>query len=430
VIDHGNGYLTRYAQLDTLRVEAGDAVDQHEVIGTMGSSGRATGPHLHFEIIYDKVRRDPLGFLPGGRDEVGLGAGPPVAEGAGAGLAVYGLQAHLLGQEAGPAFEALEELGFGWIKQQVPWADSEAKKGAFDWAALDALVDAADQAPSGDRAGAAMLWSVIGAPHWARAGQDLTADGPPNDAQDLADFVGAMAGRYCGRSLKAVEIWDEQNLYYRWGNMAIDPGAYVALLKAAFEAVEAACPEMLVVSGGLAPTGAAAPKAMEAARYLEGMYAHGLADACDAVGVHLPGYNLPPDADWLTYEDPTAGFDAPVRDRHRSWSFRDTAEAYRQVMEAQGEAARPVWVTQFGWAVSDDPPAHYAYAGDNTREEQAVYTLRAFELGHAWDWVEAMFLWNLNFEVVAPGSEKGMWSIVTADWQRTGTFWALVDMEK
>jgi hypothetical protein len=186
----------------------------------------------------------------------------------------------------------------------------------------------------------------------------------------------------------------------------------------------------VVVSGGLTPTNAPAPRAMEDVRYLEGMYAHGLAGYCDAIGVHLPGYNLPPDADWLTYEDPTAGFDGPFRDRHPFWSFRGTAEAYHQVMEAQGDAARPVWVTQFGWAVSDDPPVHYEFAGDNTVEEQAVYTLRAFELGHAWDWVEAMFLWNLNFEVVAPGSEKGMWSIVTADWQPTGTFWALVDMGK
>jgi murein DD-endopeptidase MepM/ murein hydrolase activator NlpD len=66
LINHGNGYLTRYAHLHTINVKAGDSVSKGQVIGTMGSTGRSTGPHLHFEVIYNNVRRNPLGFLPGG----------------------------------------------------------------------------------------------------------------------------------------------------------------------------------------------------------------------------------------------------------------------------------------------------------------------------------------------------------------------------
>ncbi len=66
LIDHGNGYLTRYAHLQTIKVKAGDSVQKNQVIGTMGSTGRSTGPHLHFEVIYANTRRNPLGFLPGG----------------------------------------------------------------------------------------------------------------------------------------------------------------------------------------------------------------------------------------------------------------------------------------------------------------------------------------------------------------------------
>jgi murein DD-endopeptidase MepM/ murein hydrolase activator NlpD len=64
VIDHGNGYLSRYAHLNAILVKAGDSVKKNQQIGTMGSTGRSTGPHLHFEIIYQGVRRNPQGFLP------------------------------------------------------------------------------------------------------------------------------------------------------------------------------------------------------------------------------------------------------------------------------------------------------------------------------------------------------------------------------
>jgi len=59
VIDHGGGLSSLYGHLDTVLVKSGDLVTAGEVIGTVGSTGNATGPHLHFEIRRDGIAEDP-----------------------------------------------------------------------------------------------------------------------------------------------------------------------------------------------------------------------------------------------------------------------------------------------------------------------------------------------------------------------------------
>ena len=59
VIDHGHGLVTRYAHLDSLNVRKGDRVKAGDVIGGVGSTGKSTGPHLHFEVIQDGEHIDP-----------------------------------------------------------------------------------------------------------------------------------------------------------------------------------------------------------------------------------------------------------------------------------------------------------------------------------------------------------------------------------
>jgi len=64
IIDHSNGFQTLYSHLHTILVEVGQSVGKGERIGSIGSTGRSTGPHLHFEIRYHGVQRNPLGYLP------------------------------------------------------------------------------------------------------------------------------------------------------------------------------------------------------------------------------------------------------------------------------------------------------------------------------------------------------------------------------
>lgn len=62
-VDHGNGFVTKYAHLHKIYVKKGDYLNVDDAIGEVGSTGRSTGPHLHYEILYQNRPVDPMPFM-------------------------------------------------------------------------------------------------------------------------------------------------------------------------------------------------------------------------------------------------------------------------------------------------------------------------------------------------------------------------------
>jgi len=62
-INHGNGYLTRYAHNSAVLVKVGDTVQKGQALSLLGSTGHSTGPHVHFEVLKDGSPVDPMAFI-------------------------------------------------------------------------------------------------------------------------------------------------------------------------------------------------------------------------------------------------------------------------------------------------------------------------------------------------------------------------------
>ncbi len=349
---------------------------------------------------------------------------------AGGGSFGYGIQAHMVHTgQTGLVLDKVRELGFNWVKQQVEWRVFEPNPGEIALGELHTIVNEA-----GAR-GINVLFSVVNAPPWAREpGFDPNVGGPPGDPNTYANFVGRLAGEFCGSALKAIEVWNEQNLHYEWGNRPLNPGDYMNLLRPAYGAIKRACPSMLVISGAPTPAGSNPPWAMDDFAYLEGMFQNGLAAYADGIGAHPSGYNVPPSVGWQeacgVIQQTGNSFNGPCDNPHHSWSFRSTMEGYRNIALKYGAGDKRIWPTEFGWAAGGAFDPRYAYANDNDFNEQAAWTVEAYQMMRNWGWVGPAFLWNLNFRVVANGTEKAQWGIVNPDWSPLPVYNALRGMPK
>ena len=196
--------------------------------------------------------------------------------------------------------------------------------------------------------------SIVKAPQWARGGNpDMSVEGPPADPNTYASFVGEFAGRYCGR-VQAIEVWNEQNLHYEWGNERLDAARYVRLLAAAYRAIKAACPSMIVVSGAPTPTGALPPGG-DPRHDLPGANVSG--GAAELLRCHrrAPKRFRQPARRPRSRTGRPGTTRGPRTSADSSFYFRNTMEQYRNIMVKYGDGDKRLWPTEFGWASTGNP---------------------------------------------------------------------------
>lgn len=346
----------------------------------------------------------------------------------------YGTQLHgnaTVGDPVPTMDSVRNQLGMDWVKVQIQWWLVKPEPEADQWFFYEGVIDEAH------KAGLNVMLSVVGAPAWTRAvgGEN----GPPDDYNEYAKFLTEMINRYPGE-IGAIEVWNEQNLDREWQTAnGVSPEDYVQFLQVAHDAIKAADPNIIVISGALAPTGDGDwIKWADDFAWMDRALAAGMLNYADCVGAHHNGYNIGPDVAFdqtgSLPEATTAVFRGPFDNPHHSWSMKTTFDTYAQKIQAIDPNAK-LCITEFGWATSegyDAAPTGFEFANDNTLEEQAQFITQAYNMMHDSGNVWLAFLFNYDFgnKGNGPQDDPVPYSIVDINGVPRPAFGAISQMEK
>ncbi|MFQ3534291.1 MAG: hypothetical protein SNJ58_00300 [Aggregatilineales bacterium] len=287
--------------------------------------------------------------------------------------------------------QMIAEAGIGWIRQKFTWQDIEIRRrGNFvddrndldgdgrpdpidAWAKYDHIVDLAERY-------GVQIWARLGTPPaWSQPEGLQGTFAPPADLQDFVNYAVAVAERYKGR-IRHFQIWNEPNLAFEWGDRPVEPERYTQLLCRTYRALKAVDPQIVVISGALAPTIDLSGYNLSSAIFLERMYAAGAKDCFDVLGAQ--GYGL---------------FSGPTDRRLRITTINFAHVAWlRDMMVAHGDAAKPIWIGEMAWnPVPDDPNIRDRLTyGQVTDTQAAQYAVEAYERARTeWPWVGVIAYW-------------------------------------
>jgi hypothetical protein len=336
----------------------------------------------------------------------------------------YGFQVHLWHFD--PVARAnvigdVKQSGFNWMTEQIEWSSVETDVGQYDWSELDKIVG------DGTAAGLRIMLSFAHAPAFYRSD---TSGLMPADPSTFGQFMQAVASRYPGQ-IQAYELWNEENLDREAGPGNVDPSTYLPILEAGYTGVKAGDPTAMVLLGAPSPTGADIPGAViDDLSYLQQLYAINGGEVIgyfDALSAHPSGFSNPPDC---TPATPECSLSGGFNSDDSFFAFTRVSE-YRDVMVQNGDGAKQIWLTEFGYCSNPAPPPGYEYCRYITEPQQAQFLVQAFQMARQLPYVGGMFQWNLNFQMSVPQSdEKWGFGIVRADYSGRPAYGALLGMPK
>lgn len=272
---------------------------------------------------------------------------------------------------------SMANAGVKWVRANQSWSGGEPDaKGVLNGGWLAQIDYAVNKATS---AGIQVLMPISdGVPYWASADPAKYTDGSgkhwnkfwrPANMADYADFVRAMVNRYKVLGVHTYEVWNEPNLANFWPS---GPSAteYTAMLAAAYPAIKSADPSATVLLGGLSKNDY---------NYLGQLYSAGAKNYFDAVAVHP--YTGKSDPTWCWNEGSTT---------KKAIDAFCGIEEVRNVMVANGDSAKKLWLTEFGWST---------YTGTYGVSEavQADFLTKAFDkIRASYPYVQAAFWYNFR----------------------------------
>jgi hypothetical protein len=233
----------------------------------------------------------------------------------------------------------------------------------------------------------------------------LSITGPAfPDAIDYDAYV-----RYLAEAARfnpdAIEVWNEQNLAREWPVGQISGANYVNnMLAPAYNAIKAANPDVMVISGALSPTGyfgGCQPEGCDDITFFEGMMEAGGYYYMDCVGVHFnSGATSPYD---------TRGHPADGGDHHYTWYYQGTADAYDFL------GLRPLCFTELGYVSPEgygEIAGNFAWAADTSVAEQARWLAETVSLARQSGNVRLIVVFNVDFDYYGPDDPQAGYAIV------------------
>jgi LysM repeat protein len=277
----------------------------------------------------------------------------------------------------------MRDTGMTWVKKQVRWS-----QGQDTGTSANFIRTAKD-------AGFQIVLGVVGDPGQLGA----------NRAQYIQDYANYL-GQVAALGPDAIEVWNEPNIDREWPTGQISGAAYTEMLRASYNAIKAANPNVLVISGAPSPTGAESAfpgSVVNDDNFLRQMRNAGAANVMDCVGIHYNEGVVPPTA--------------------RSGDPRGNSSYYTRYYPAMVDVyssifpGKPLCFTELGYLTGEGfgpLPAGFTWAADTTLAEQEQWLGQVVSLARGDSRVRMLIVWNMNFSQYEGDPQAG-YAIIRPD---------------